>query len=324
MSNNTVEGLRVGPLPAETDWLRLPPVRERVIGVDREKGIVRGFVVAEEGPFQSEGRGEFDRAALKTITRLMREEEHGLKMRLGHPGMSDDGLSRFLGRARDPFRDVIQRQKDGETIEVEVVRADLHISPVAMKQQADGGGISIGEHVMLRAETDPASFEASLVLEIEEELRLDAKGRPLKDDAGNDLPPLWRPRRLHAVDAVDDGDAVRGGFLSVLQEVRQLSPRQLLARAPQAAAEFLDQLFPGAGREVVEARCQAWLEKYLTRRFGEPEAPAALLVGDETPALDGVVWKEYIPGLTGPEAAPAPPSVDTLRRDRLRLLELED
>jgi hypothetical protein len=36
--------------------------------------------------------------------------------------------------------------------------------------------------------------------------------------------------------------------------------------------EMLDRLFAGQPREVIEARCKAWLDRYLSIRFGE--APA--------------------------------------------------
>src|SRR5690606_32875965 len=98
-------------------------------------------------------------------------------------------------------------------------------------------------------------------LNIEEEYRLDSKNRRLKDDKGEDLPPLWRPTKLHALDVVDTGDATNS-FLSA-----ESLPDALVRKG----CELLDQAFPDASREVIAARLDAWKERYLTERFGEPE-----------------------------------------------------
>jgi hypothetical protein len=52
------------PMPVEPQWLSARP-RAAPVGVDREAKVIRGYVVAQEGPFKSAGRGEFDTAALK-------------------------------------------------------------------------------------------------------------------------------------------------------------------------------------------------------------------------------------------------------------------
>ena len=126
----------------------------RSMPVDRKANVINGYVVAELGPFKSEGRGEFDLAALKKIVELGNAEGVGLKNRFAHPSLSGDGVGTFLGRAKN-FR--LEAGK--------MVRADMHLDPTAMKTPPKGGR-PLGEYVMELAETDPAAFATSLVLQL--------------------------------------------------------------------------------------------------------------------------------------------------------------
>lgn len=236
------------PMPVTPEWLKAMPSPAKAIGVDREKKIIRGYVVAERGPFKSEGRGEFDDASLASIVQLGNANPQGLKSRFAHPTMSDDGLGKFLGRSRD-------LRLDGPR-----VRADLHLSDAAFASPAG----DLGTYLMDLAESDPGALSSSLVLTSKKEERLDAKGKTIMDEAGKPLPPLWRPIRLHASDIVDDGDAVHGGLLSA-----DALPDAMVRKG----AEMLNNLFAGQTREVVLSRCTAWLNRYLDERYGESEEP---------------------------------------------------
>lgn len=252
-------------LKTETEWLRATAAGE-TIGVDRNESVIRGYIVAQEGPFSSEGRGEFDKPALRQIARLMRAAPNGLKSRFAHPSLSDNGIGKFLGRARNPRLDTISvRESKGvrKDDEITVVRADLHLDPSSRNTPSG----DLGGYVMDLAESDPDAMSSSLVLQAKKEYRLDGKGRPELDDEGNELPPLWSPTHLHASDVVDTGAAV-DGFLSA--EVIDGLPDAVVRRG----AELLDRQFPDANREEIEARCQAWLARYLAYRFGdEPCGP---------------------------------------------------
>lgn len=246
------------------------------VGVDRENEIIRGYVVAQEGPFKSDGRGEFDVPALKQIVKLMKAAPNGLKVRFTHPDLSNDGLGKFLGRAKNPRLDKISsRESAGElkTDEITVVRADLHIDPSA--HETPGG--DIGKYIMDLAESDPNALSSSLVIRADLEYRIDKQGRPLKDDLGNELPPLWRPLALHASDIVDTGDAV-DGLLSTGTEFMGL-PDAIVRKA----AQLMDEQFAGKSREFVAARCSAWLDRYLTRRYGPQEETLQLAPPLEEP-----------------------------------------
>jgi hypothetical protein len=255
-------------IPAKPKWLRAN-VTGQTLGVDRERRAIMGYVVAQEGAFlEPDPRGEFDEKSLKQIIALMRKNSDGTKSRLGHPTLSDDGISKFTGRARNPRLDTVSVMQDGKQVELQAVRADLYLAESAFEANPNG---NIGEYILQRAEEDPNSFASSLVLDTEEEWRLDnhKQRRKYEDgpNAGRDMPPLWRPLAIHASDIVDSGAAVTN-FLSA----------DILAGLPDAivrqGCELLDAQFAGQAREVVEARCSAFLNRYLAYRF--PEAAEAL------------------------------------------------
>lgn len=253
-------------MPVTPEWLRAST--HGAVGVDREKGIIRGVILAEEGPFKDK-RGEFDKAAIRKIVRLGNEKPGGLKARLAHPTLSSDGIGKFLGRHKNLRNDTVLREvgrdADGKPLlkERAVARGDLYNDPTALDEPI-GGGKPHGVYVMDLAESDPDALGLSLVLKVDQTTRLDSKGRPLTDEAGEPLPPLWMPTELHACDCVDDGDATHS-FLSA----------DILAGLPDAivrqGCELLDAQFAGQTREAVEARLAAFMNRYLSHRFGEPE-----------------------------------------------------
>lgn len=248
------------------EWLRAG-VSGKAERVDREAGVLYGYVAAQEGPFKSEGRGEFDMKSLRAIVELGNTGA-GLKSRLGHPTLSDDGIGKFLGRGRD-FR--MGKAIDARTGKpVNAVRGDLHFDRSAY----DTPHGNLASYVMGLAESDPNAISSSLVLEVDEEQQVDAKGKQLVDKEGNALPPLWRPKRLHASDIVDTGDAVDGllsaGELAQALSVGltpELSKLLRFDNVARLSTQLLDGMFKGADREEVERRCKAWLARYLAYRF---------------------------------------------------------
>lgn len=252
----------VATIPKQSEWLRVG-VKNSAIGVDRENRRVLGFVVAQEGPFKSDGRGEFDDKSLKKIVSIMRKNKNGTKMRFGHPSLSGDGLGQFLGRATNPRLDTVTVDRDGSIVSLLAVRADAQISKLAMKVSENG--FSVGEHVLDRAEEDPDSFSTSLVLKKDEEVRLDASGRRALDGNGDPLPPLWRPLSIHASDVVDTGEAV-DSFLS-----SEFAADGLPDALVRQGCELLSNFLPGQPRDVVEARLNSWVQRALAMRFSDDE-----------------------------------------------------
>lgn len=243
-------------------------VSGRPIGVDRKAGIIHGYVVAQEGPFKSEGRGEFDELALQSIQRLMtaNDKTGGTKSRFTHPNMSNDGLGKYLGRAQQPIMSTAIDARTGR--EVKAVRADLHMNRTALETSIEGGK-PLGVYVMDLAESDQGAISSSIVLSVDEVYRLEEDGSRKRNEKGDPLPPLWRPKAIHASDIVDTGDAVDG-----------LLSADTIDGLPLAALwqgeELLDSVFAGQSREVIRERLTAWMDRYLSRKFGDSQAVAII------------------------------------------------
>lgn len=250
-------------MPSEPEWLRAT-VTSDTVGVDRATEVITGYIVAQEGPFKSDGRGEFDVPALKQIVKLAKSSPNGLKSRFTHPDLSNDGLGKFLGRVKNPRLDKIsvrESQGQGLSDEITVVRGDLHIDPSSHNTPSG----DLGTYVMDLAESDPDAMSSSLVLQADKTFRLGKDRRPARDENGDELPPLWMPTELHGSDVVDTGDAV-DGLLSVT-----LTTDGLPDAAVRQGAAMLDKVFADQPRDVVESRLNAWMDRYLTRRYGEVE-----------------------------------------------------
>jgi len=246
-------------------WLRVA-AQGRPVEVDRDYKVIRGYVVAQEGTFKTE-RGEFDKKSLLAVQTLMRKAgPKGLKSRFGHPGLSDDGIGSFLGRARSPWRDVMTKRVDGEDREIELIRADLHIADAAF--ESPGG--NIGGYVMKLATEDSDALSSSLVLEYDEEYRLQKDGTLVKDDEGYPLPPLWRPTALHASDIVDTGDAV-DGLLCV-----EALPDGLVRKA----TEMLDAAFAGKDRQFTHEHLAGFVNRYMAARFPGENPDAERIIAE--------------------------------------------
>jgi hypothetical protein len=250
-----------------TQWLRAD-AKGRPIGVDREteQGVLRGYIMAEEGPFKT-GRGEFGKKALRQIIKLCNGTPTGLKCRMGHPNESDDGVGKFLGRVRSAwYEEYPSKGPIGDPLlQLGRVRGDLYFAESAHEVPGKG---DLAAYFMKRAEEDAESFSSSLVLDCEQEYRLEKDGRPLRDATGKELPPLWMPLKLYASDLVDDGDAVAGGLLSSGDELSMLTQDML-----RQGCDLLDRQFAGKDRAFIRSHLDAFVGRYLANRFGDEEAP---------------------------------------------------
>lgn len=294
--------LKRNPLPIEPKWLRAES-SAREVKVDREANVLRGMVLAQEGNFKTPGRGAFNLKGLKQIKALINKEPKGLKSRFAHPTLSSDGIGKFLGRVKNPSIEVLRLKRDGEEVLINAVRGDLHFDKTALgwtkKLIVDQDGVPIrdnegmlqytdwvfvpwseqkplGVYVMDLAESDPDALSSSLVLRPKEEEQLDERGKPRLDKDGEPLPPLWFPMELHASDVVDTGDAVDGILAANLST--EGFPDELVRQG----AALLNKQFPDAPRDVIRARCLAWLDQFLDHRFGVEEPPK------EKPAVNGL------------------------------------
>jgi hypothetical protein len=252
-----------------TDWMRADDGGQLSVGVgvDRENNVLRGFVVAQEGPFKTPGRGAFDLKSLESIVTLMKKSgDLGTRSRFTHPSLSADGLGTFLGRAKSPRIDTVTVQRESGPVQLKAVRADLHFDKTALDVPV-GGGKPRGVYVMDLAESDPDALSSSIVVRADREQQLDAKtNKPAVDAQGKPLPPLWRPLAIRASDIVDTGDAVDG-----LLSAGGLSIEGLSDAIVRKGSALLNEAFPDQPRDVVEARLTAWLDRYLELRYGDAE-----------------------------------------------------
>lgn len=226
------------------------------IGVDRKAKVIRGFVLAQAGRFKTQD-GEFDVDGLQEIVRLGNAEPDGLKSHFTHPPLFGDSLGTFLGRVRNLRMVQVQIERNGERLQVDAVRGDLHFDPSAF--QTPNGNLA--DYLMTLVESDSSALSSSLDLGVKKILRQDSRGRRLSDEKGRPLPPLWFPLRLNAIDLVDEGDAV-DGFLGGIDQLSQA----------------LQGYLPGETREAIEAR----LQRALDLRFGNEHivAPADVNADD--------------------------------------------
>lgn len=282
------------PMPTIPDRLRVNALRTGAVEVDRENKVIRGYVVALEGAFRPDPmRGEFDRTALEMIHRLMAAAPNGLKSRFAHPTESGDGLGKFLGRAKNPRLDKATIQKDGKAVEVSAVRADLHLDPTSF--ETPNG--NLGQYILDLAASDPEALSSSLVLQKKTELRRNPNGTPMTGPDGKELPALWRPTVLYASDIVDEGAAVDG----LLSATGHKWTHEYLAKGES----LLNELFAGQTRDVVSARCTAWLSRYLDTRYGESAMDEEIEITDELTEEDATAL-EAEGDAEQAEATPAP------------------
>lgn len=239
------------------------------IGVDFRKRVIYGRVVAELGEFKDK-RGVFNEKSLQEIVKLGNAAgKKGLRSRFKHPGMSDDGLGKFLGRDRN-FR-----------IDGNKVRSDFYIAETAMKSPPEGGGTPFGEYVMELANTDPAALSSSLVLRYKPELQRDDAGNEMRGDDGDPLPPIWLPTELFAIDVVDTGAAV-GDFLSI----EQCSENdQFVRRGTELMEQFFD--METIDRATLDARLTAFKDRYLENKFGDLPEMSTDIKEQLQPVIDG-------------------------------------
>lgn len=236
--------------------------------IDREGGVftaglIRGFAVITVG--EALGHGLWiDAEFCRQVAAAMNADANGHKSRFTHPGLSSDGMGKYLGRAT-------QASIDGD-----VVRGDLHLAKSA-HAAPDG---DLAEYVMGLAEEDPAAFGSSIVFEHDYEAEdefynahlveveeTDYRGQPMKrmrfrspDPANEQNYPHARLASLRAIDIVDDPAA---------------NPEGLFRRGDQIAddAESLLSFALGLTEEAPESssfdvhpqRVQSFVAKFLER-----------------------------------------------------------
>lgn len=166
--------------------------------VDRVTATIGGASIIQAGVVK-DGRFEIDQKTLKSIVKFGNGAKRGIKMRFGHPSMSDDALGTFLGRVKN------FRMNPEETR----VMGDLFFDPSSFHTPSG----DLGGYLLARAQSDPESFGMSVVVVAEKEERRNKDGTPQKsEETGEVLAPLLRVQQFLGADAVDTPAATDGLF----------------------------------------------------------------------------------------------------------------
>lgn len=226
-----------------TDTFRLDVVAAGLGAVDRDNHVIHGAALMQTGDVRDSRPWFADETTLEQGEQLMLEmAPRGLKARVTHPNMSNDGFGTYAGRWRNP-------RIDGTTL-----RADLHIADIAFKTKGPASEESnLGEYLMDLAEEDPEAFGVSFA----------PKALNYKDMESGETDDGRQPIRFEALlaaDIVDEPAATHRGFFSA--DVRQL---------PAQATLLMDTYFGKAEESVVRARVAGFLDKYFGK--AEPQPP---------------------------------------------------
>ena len=220
------------------------------IEVDKDEHVLRGVSLIQA--VEALGHGVMvDETTLSEVVELGNASAKGIKSRFTHPGLSSDGLGKFLGRIR------------GLRQEGDKVVGDLYLSALAFKSPTDG---NLGDYILERAEEDPASFGLSIVADgsyvwrTEDGQEIDA-GEPRPNNSIHDLPFL-RVDNLVACDVVDEPAANRDGVFSAdlwatnkeAEGLYHLIDEEMARRGVEAARayEFALSYFGARGVDIKE------------------------------------------------------------------------
>jgi len=208
-------------------------LREAPSSIDRDRGQILGAKIIEAGQVNDDRPWEIDAKALEQVVLYGNRPNRGIKARFTHPGLSDDGLGKYLGRWSN-FR------LDGDA-----VRADLQIAESA--SQSPNGDLR--EYVLTLAEEDPESFGVSIAF------RLDWDEMDPELEEG-ELQAV-RFSALYAADVVDEPAATRGGLFSWGGDQ---------ASIPAEAEELIDRYFADVPPAKLLERFAGFLTRYARRK----------------------------------------------------------
>jgi len=167
-------------------------------GVDRKTSTIAGASAMQTG-LVKDGRFEIDQTTLRQLNEQGNASKLGVKVRFGHPAMSDDALGTFLGRMKQ-FR----LNPEGS-----LSRGDIFFDETSFRTPKG----DLGGYVLDLAKNDPSAFGMSVVVVGDREFRLNPDGtRQVNQETGEPLPALLRVKQLLAVDFVDSPAATDSVF----------------------------------------------------------------------------------------------------------------
>lgn len=159
--------------------------------IDAKAGTIFACSIAVAGEAAGH-RLIFDQTSLRQLLEIGNRKETGIKSRFTHPGLSEDGLGKFLGRMKD-FRFGGDR-----------LLADLHLSDSSANTPTG----NLRDYILNLAKEDPASFGISVVVDLDKYWVLDNGTEVI---ASGDRPknattkyPIARILSFVAADLVDE------------------------------------------------------------------------------------------------------------------------
>lgn len=233
---------------------RTAPMLGSFQGVDRKAEIIRGVAIMQLGDIAAQdSRKQFvDETTLAQFSQMFKGSK-GIKARFTHPDMSGDGLGKYLGQWQSP------------RIDGEFARADLHISPRSHDMPSLGDG---GKYVLDLAESDPEMFGASMAVLLDE-------AAMKKERRADGYQPI-RLQQLFAIDIVDTPALTRNGLFSADVDL------------PSEVSSLLDSHFAGVPETELRERAAAYLDRYLTNRYGVIERVPDMSTDTNTTATPAV------------------------------------
>lgn len=169
--------------------------------VDAEKGVIEGAAVITAGPALGHGF-HVDTEFLDDVAKQGNAMAHGVKVRFGHPGMSDSALGTFLGRAKNFRRDSSNGQ--------EKTLADITISDTAAKSPKG----DLKTYVLDLASKENDMFGMSISFDMGQEYQRDLSGMKIYEELNYEEPVFVELAKLWAADMVDDPAANPDGLFS--------------------------------------------------------------------------------------------------------------
>jgi len=256
-------------------------------GGEQSTGLISGVAVITRG--EALGHGVWiDREFLHQSAAAINLRD-GVKSRFTHPGLSGDGLGRYLGRVQNA------------TVDGDVVRADLHISQTA-HDTPDG---NLADYVMDLAEIEPDMFGLSIVFE--SDAGAESEHRTLNPDTPDPANaanlPHARLAALRAVDVVDEPAANPSGLFHRGDEIAGEAERLLsFALGLSSEQPALKQLDIDPGR--VAGFVARFLDRHglqILKRENSMSDETAAVVADET--TDEVVADEVVADVEADDTA---------------------
>jgi hypothetical protein len=245
------------------------PVKSSQLRVDRDQRVIYGVSAAQA--VEALGHGVMlDEKSIDQLVTLGNASKRGVKSRFTHPGMSADGLGKYLGRLKD-FR-----------TEGDKAVADLHLSALASK--APTGDLS--SYVMDMAEQEPDMFGMSVVIDMDRAWRMEDGSEKKVSGWDDERPkgaldklPVARIKQFVACDAVDEPAANRDGIFSSALWATNQDAEQAFTQldevlqewgvSPDKAYSVALKYFHARGVKIQESKTMAENKATETVVFGE-------------------------------------------------------